>query len=191
MKSGYQPSSNFQKGKLDNAPKVRINNDIRAKEIRVIDSEGGMLGIMQVRDAVKIAEERNLDLIEIVPKAKPPVCKIMDYGKYVYEIQKKEKYQRKQQQQQQMKEIRFKPHIQEHDFAFKTHHARSFIEEGDKVKATVMFRGREMAHKDFGIEVIEKFVEALSDIAKMDSPIKTEGRFITVVMAPGKQTKKN
>lgn len=192
MKSGYQPSSSFQRGvKTDSAPKVRINNDIRAKEIRVIDSEGGMLGIMPVRDAVRLAEEKTLDLIEIAPKAKPPVCKIMDYGKFVYEVQKKEKHQRKQQQQQQMKEIRFKPHIQEHDFNFKTRHARGFIEDGNKVKATVMFRGREMAHKDFGKDVIERFVEALSDIAKMDSPIKTEGRFISVVMAPGKQTKKN
>ncbi len=191
MKSGYQPRSGYFRGRKDKTPQVRVNNDIRAREVRVIDPEGNMLGVMPAREGQRQAELRNLDLIEVAPKAKPPVCKIMDYGKYVYEVQKKEKHQRKQQQQQQMKEIRFKPNIQEHDFNFKTRHAREFIESGNKVKATVMFRGREMAHKDFGRDVIDRFVEELSDIAKIDSPVKSEGRFINVVMAPDKKGKKN
>ena len=169
-----------------NSGKQRINEDINEPEIRVIDEQGNMLGLMSSRKALEIAVARELDLIEIAPTAKPPVCKIMDYGKFQYEMQKKEKHQRKHQQQQQMKEIRFKWRTATHDFNFKVRHARDFIEEGNKVKASVMFRGREITHQEVGHELLTRFVEALKDIAKVDQQVQSEGRFISVVMAPDK-----
>lgn len=148
-----------------------------------------MIGVKPIREANFLAEEQELDLVEIAPKAKPPVCKIIDYGKFAYEIQKKEKLQKKNQQQQQMKEIRFKWRTDTHDFNFKTRHARDFIESGNKVKATVMFRGREITHQDIGRELLERFIEELSDIAKVDSKLKLEGKNLSVIMAPEKTKK--
>jgi len=174
-----------------NTPKNRINDQIRAKEVRVVDEEGTMLGVMDIRKAQFMAEEKHLDLIEIAPNAKPPVCKIMDFGKFQYEIQKKEKHQRKKQQQQQMKEIRFKWRTDTHDFNFKVKHARKFIEEGNKVKGTVMFRGREITHKEIGRELLDRFIEALEDISKVDQKVSSEGRFMSVIMAPDKAAKKS
>ncbi len=170
--------------------RVNINDEIRANEVRVVDEDGKMLGVMKINKALFMAQERKLDLIEIAPAAKPPVCKIMDYGKYQYEMQKKEKHQRKKQQQQQMKEIRFKWRTATHDFNFKVKHARNFIEEGNKVKATVMFRGREITHQEIGRELLDRFIEALEDIAKVDQKITSEGRFMSVIMAPDKSKKK-
>ncbi len=143
-----------------------------------------MLGVMQPKLALRKAEEMHLDLVEIAPNAKPPVCKIIDYGKFTYELQKKEKHQRKQQQQQQMKEIRFKWRIGDHDFNFKTRHAREFLEQGNKVKATVMFRGREIVHKEIGLDVLRRFIEELKDYAKIDQSVKSEGRFLSVILSP-------
>jgi translation initiation factor IF-3 len=174
----------------ETGPRIRINDEINAKEIRVVDAEGKILGIMSSREALRIAEERQLDLIEIAPQANPPVCKIMDFGKFAYEQQKKEKHQRKQQQQQQMKEIRFKPRTATHDFNFKLRHARTFIEEGNKVKASVMFRGREITHQSIGQELLERFIAQLDDIAKIDSPLRFEGKVMTVIFAPDKTKKK-
>ena len=176
--------------KRDTGVRVRVNEEINLREIRVIDAEGKIMGIMSSREALRIAEERQLDLIEIAPLARPPVCKIMDFGKFAYEQQKKEKHQRKQQQQQQMKEIRFKPRTATHDFNFKARHARNFIEEGNKVKASVMFRGREITHQDIGKELLERFIIELDDIAKIDSPLKFEGKLMTVIIAPDKTKKK-
>ncbi len=170
--------------------RVKINDEIRANEVRVVDEEGKMLGVMKITKALYLAQEKKLDLIEIAPTAKPPVCKIMNYGKYQYEMQKKEKHQRKKQQQQQMKEIRFKWRTATHDFNFKVKHARNFIEEGNKVKATVMFRGREITHQEIGRELLDRFIEALEDIAKVDQKISSEGRFMSVIMAPDKSKKK-
>lgn len=170
--------------------RVRLNEEILSKEIRVVDNEGKMLGIMTKREALILAEEKHFDLIEIAPNANPPVCRIMEYNKFIYEQQKKEKQQRKHQQQQQMKEIRFKPNIQIHDFTFKTRHARQFIEDGNKVKGVVMFRGREITHQEFGKELLQRFVVELEDIAKVDSPPKFEGKAMTVVLAPDKTKKK-
>jgi translation initiation factor IF-3 len=167
----------------------RINDEIKIKEVRVIDVEGKALGIMKTSEAIKLAEERELDLVEIAPQAKPPVCKIIDYGKFVYELQKREKQQRKHQQQQ-MKEIRFKARTATHDFNFKTRHAREFINQGNKVKATVMFRGREISHVDIGKELLRRFVEELEDIAKVDTAIRNEGRNLIVIMAPDKTKRK-
>lgn len=188
MKSIYRaPNFGAQKKK---GPKHRTNQEIRAKEIRVIDEEGKMLGIMHPKEAAKIAEDRELDLVEIAPQAKPPVCKIIDYGKFVYEQQKKEKLAKKNQQQQQMKEIRFKWRTDTHDFNFKTRHAKSFLEDGNKVKGSVMFRGREITHKEIGRELLEKFVEELKEVGKVDSPLKMEGRNLSVILAPEKSKKK-
>ncbi len=182
--------AHFTPGGRGNKPKTdytRVNNQITAKEVRVVDEDGAMLGVMPPRQGMRIAEERELDLVEIAPKAKPPVCKIIDYGKYQYELQKKEKHQRKQQQQQQMKEIRFKWRTDTHDFNFKTRHAEKFLLDGNKVKASVMFRGREITHKEIGRELLERFVEKLIDIAHVDQMIRSEGKFMSVILSPDKQ----
>jgi translation initiation factor IF-3 len=174
----------------NNKNKTKVNEELRGKEFRVISPTGEMLGILTKVAAIKKAEEFGLDLVEISPNAKPPVVKIIDYGKYQYEQAKKDKMQRKNQQQQQLKELRFKPGTEKHDFDFKTKHARGFLESGNKVKATVMFRGREITHKEFGREMLEKFIEELSDISKVDVDIKMEGRNMMVLLSPIKQAKK-
>lgn len=173
----------------DKARRHKINDEITSPQIRVIDAEGKLLGVISSAEAIKLAEEQELDLVEIAPQANPPVCKIIDYGKFAYEQQKREKVQRKNLQQQQMKEIRFKWRTATHDFNFKMRHAREFILEGNKVKASVIFRGREITHQEIGKELLEKFVEALEDIAKVDSTIKFEGKSLSVVMAPDKTKK--
>lgn len=175
----------------NNSGRQKINEQITAKELRIIDEDNKMLGIMSKNEALQIAEARELDLVEIAPQAVPPVAKIIDYGKFLYEQQKREKQQRKSQAQQQLKEIRFKWRTDTHDFNFKTRHAREFIEEGNKVKATVMFRGREITHQEVGVELLERFIAALEDIAKVDQAVKTEGKNIFVVMVPDKSKKKN
>jgi len=172
--------------KEDESQKYRVNEEITDREIRCIDEDGKMMGIMLTAYAQRLAEEKNMDLVEIAPQAKPPVCKIIDFGKFLYELQKKEKHQRKQQSTQQMKEIRFKWRTDTHDFNFKIRHARAFIEDGHKVKASVMFRGREIVHKEIGKELLEKFVAEMEDVAKVDSPMRTEGKIIHVVLAPEK-----
>lgn len=169
---------------------VRINEDIRVPEIRVVDEDGQMLGIMSPRKAQQIANERGLDLVEIAPQATPPVCKIIDFGKYRYEQQKREKQQKKSQHQQQLKEIRFNYDTDTHDFDFKTRHARGFLEDGHKVKGGVRFHGREIVHRQIGMELLGRFVEALADVSKVDQPIKVEGMNCTVILSPEKIKKK-
>lgn len=144
--------------------------------MRVIDDEGQQVGVLSTKEAQKLAVDKGLDLIEIVPTADPPVCKIMDFGKYKYEVSKKEKLQKKHQHITLVKEIRFHPNTDTHDFEFKTRHARTFIEEGHKVKAAVVFKGREITYQEQGRELLDRFTERLSDIAKLDSPAKMEGR---------------
>jgi translation initiation factor IF-3 len=158
--------------------------------VRVIDDEGRQLGVMTAREAVAAASERGLDLIEIVPTADPPVCKIMDFGKYRYEMAKKEKIQKKHQHVTLVKEIRFHPNTDTHDFEFKVKHARAFIEEGHKVKATVVFKGREITYKDHGSAMLERFTERLLDIAKIDAPPKMEGRQMIAYYVADKSKKK-
>jgi translation initiation factor IF-3 len=170
--------------------KTRINEELRGKEFRVISPTGEMIGILSKAEALRKAEEFGLDLVEISPNANPPVCKIIDFGKYQYELAKKDKIQRKNQQQQQLKELRFKPRTEKHDFDFKTKHARGFLESGNKVKATVMFRGREITHKEYGRDILERFVEELKDVSKIDVEIKMEGRNMTVLLSPIKTQKK-
>ena len=158
--------------------------------MRVIDDEGQQLGVMSPQEALLIARSRTRDLIEIVPNADPPVCKIMDFGKYKYELAKKEKLQRKHQHVAQVKEIRFHPNTDVHDFEFKTRHARRFIEDGHKVKATVVFKGREITYQELGRGVLDRFTEKLTDIAKVDQPMKLEGRHLIMIFAPDKSAKK-
>ncbi len=143
--------------------------------------------VVEIDEALKRAREFQLDLVEIAPTAKPPVCKIIDYGKYRYEQQKKEKEARKKSQTVQLKEVRFRPHTDTHDFEFKTRHARGFLDEGNKVKAWVQFRGRDIIYKDQGMDLLRRFIEELQDIAKIDQPPKMEGRRMTTILAPDKK----
>lgn len=155
--------------------------------------DGTQLGIYTVRDALKLSAERGLDLVEIAPQAKPPVCKIIDFGKFKYEQQKREKLQRKNQQVTLLKEIRLHPNTDVHDFEFKVKHAINFLEEGNKVKAAVLFKGREMAYTEQGEELLKKFIEMTQDVAKVESPLKLEGRNMNVILTPSKSktSKKN
>lgn len=155
----------------------------------MIDDEGRQLGVLGTAEAWKTAVERGKDLIEIVPNADPPVCKIMDFGKYKYELAKKEKLQKKHQHVTLVKEIRFHPNTDKHDFDFKVRHAREFLEQGHKVKATVIFKGREITYKEQGADVIGRFSEALDDVAKVESPPKMEGRQM-IAFYVGDKTKK-
>ena len=164
--------------------KHRINEEITAKELRVIDQGGEQLGVLSIQDALKAAENRELDLVLIAPQAKPPVCKIIDYGKFIYEQQKREKLQKKSQHQKELKEIRLKPGTDTHDIDFKTRHAREFLEHGHKVKATVFFRGREIVHKDIGRATLNRFIDGLIDISKIDQDMRSEGRILSVTVAP-------
>jgi len=155
-----------------------------------VTDEGEQLGIMVTQEALRIARERALDLIEIVPNAEPPVCKIMDFGKYRYEMSKKEKLQKKHQHVTLVKEVRFHPNTDTHDFDFKVRHAREFILEGNKVKATVVFKGREITYQEHGREVLQRFTEQLADIAKIEQEAKMEGRQMVVIFVQDKSKKK-
>ncbi len=166
-----------------------MNEEIHSSNVRVIDVDGKQLGIFTVKDALKLSGERGQDLVEIAPQAKPPVCKIIDYGKFKYEQQKREKIQRKNQQVSLLKEIRLHPNTDVHDYEFKAKHAINFIEEGNKVKAVVMFKGREMAYKEQGKDLLNRLIEKLVDIAKVETPIKMEGRNMSVILVPLKTRK--
>lgn len=150
----------------------------------MIDSDGKQLGVFLIKDARRLASERGKDLVEIAPQAKPPVCKIIDFGKFRYEQQKKEKIQKKNQQVSVLKEIRFHPNTDVHDFDFKTRHAVNFLEEGNKVKATVVFKGREMAYVEQGEELLKRFLERVQDVAKVEVEPKMEGRNMSLIVVP-------
>jgi translation initiation factor IF-3 len=153
----------------------------------VIDVDGKQLGVFLIKDARRLAGERGKDLVEIAPQAKPPVCKIIDYGKFRYEQQKKEKIQKKNQQVSVLKEIRFHPNTDVHDFDFKTRHAINFLEEGNKVKATVVFKGREMAYIEQGENLLNRFLERVQDVAKVEVEPKMEGRNMSLIVVPVSQ----
>lgn len=167
-----------------------MNEEIRAAKIRVIGDGAQQLGVMNPRDALGVARERGLDLIEIVPNANPPVCKIMDFGKYKYESTKKDKLQRKHQHISLLKEVRFHPNTDVHDFEFKARHAIRFLEEGHKVKAAVIFKGREITYAERGENVLNRLIEKLAEIGKIDQPMKLEGRSMHMIFAPTKSGKK-
>lgn len=163
---------------------TRINEEIREKELRVIDENGEMIGIMSREEALSLAEERKLDLVNISPNAKPPVCKILDYGKYRYEIQKREKEAKKKQKTIQVKEIRLSTFIEDHDIQVKAKTACKFLKDGDKVKVSLRFRGREKDYTARGREVMERFAEACSEVSVMDKKPVFEGRNLTMFLAP-------
>lgn len=169
---------------------MRVNQQIRVPKVRVIDKEGNQVGIISTKEALVRAEEAGLDLVEIVPDAKPPVCKIIDYGKYRYDQTKREKESKKARHVIKVKEIKMKPNIGTHDYETKVAHARKFLNEGNKVKVTCSFRGREMAHTEIGETLIAKVCEELSDISTTEAPLKRMGRFIHVVLAPTAGKKK-
>lgn len=164
--------------------RVRANNRIRAKEARVIDENGEQMGVVSVTEGLRIAKEKNLDLVEIAPKANPPVCRIMDFAKYKYEQEKKERLARKKQKIVHIKEIKVKPNIEEHDYQTKLRHLKRFLGRGDKVKVTLMFRGREMAHVDIGRKLMDKLMKDLSELAEIEKTPALEGRFMVMVMTP-------
>jgi translation initiation factor IF-3 len=164
--------------------KLRVNRQIRISPVRVILPDGEQAGILPIERAMEIAEEQGLDLVEVAPLARPPVCRIMDYGKFKYEEQRQAREARKRQHHVQIKEVKMRPGIEDHDFDFKTRHARRFLEEGNKVKLTMMFRGRQMAHPEFGRQVLDRVSALLTDVSKVEQHPQLEGRSMVMVLAP-------
>lgn len=161
-----------------------INEEIREKEIRLIDADGSMVGIISVKDAQKLANSKNLDLVKIAPQAAPPVCRIMDYGKYMFELAKKEKEARKNQKVISVKEVRISAVIEDHDFDFKVKNAIKFLQDGDKVKVCVKFRGRQMHYTSLGEEVLGKFADAIKDVGIVEKRPKLEGKSMIMILNP-------
>jgi translation initiation factor IF-3 len=164
----------------------RINEMIEAKEIRVIDDEKKQLGVLSPMQALAIAREKNLDLVEIAPQAAPPVCRIMDYGKFLYELHKKEHESKKHQKQIQIKEIKFRPKISTHDYDFKMRHILRFLEEGNKVKVTVMLRGREKQKPELGIKILDKVLEQVEGLGAQDGDIRKQGWSVSAMLVASK-----
>jgi translation initiation factor IF-3 len=173
---------------MDRAPAqqdaYRVNRRIRVPEVRVIGADGSQLGVLPTHEALRIAEEGGLDLVEVSPKAMPPVCKIMDYGKFKYEDAKKKKDARKHQSTVTLKEVKFRPKTDDHDFDFKVKHIRRFLSEGNKAKLVVIFRGREIVHPETGQAVLKRVVEVTQDIAVVEQPPMMEGRRMLMIIAP-------
>ena len=161
----------------------QINEEIRDKEVRLISNDGEQLGIVPIQKAQDIAVEKGMDLVKIAPQAKPPVCKIIDYGKYKYELARKEKEAKKKQKVLEVKELRVTPNIEEHDFEFKSKNARKFLEDGNKVKITVRFKGREVNNSKAGEVVLNKFIEKLSEVSVVEKQPKLEGRNMFIILA--------
>jgi translation initiation factor IF-3 len=168
--------------------RTRVNQQIRISPVRVIDPDGEQVGILPIEKALETAEELGLDLVEVAPLARPPVCRLMDYGKFRYEEQRKAREARKKQHRVELKEVKLRPGIEDHDFDFKSRHARRFLEEGNKVKVTMMFRGRQMAHPEIGRQVLDRMTVQLADIGKVESSPMMEARAMTMVIAPLRQT---
>ena len=169
-------------------PEVRVNERIRVPQVRVIGDDGSQVGVLAVKEALTLAQSKGLDLVEVSPTARPPVCRIMDYGKFKYEQNRRARKARKKQHQTQIKEIKMRPKIEGHDYGFKVEHAREFLKARDKVKLTVTFRGREIAHQDIGHRLIQKVIAALADVSTVESSPRSEGRTLTCVLMP-KQAK--
>lgn len=161
-----------------------MNDDITVESIRLIDADGEQVGVVSVAEGIDLADEAGLDLVEISPNASPPVCKILDYGKYKYEAQKKANEARKKQKTIDVKEIKMRPGIDEHDYQVKMRSVRKFLDNGDKVKMTIRFRGREMAHQDLGVRVLDRVRGELDEEVKIEQFPRTEGRLMTMVVAP-------
>lgn len=161
-----------------------VNEGIRARELRLISDNGDQLGVKTKQEALKMAEDANLDLVLVAPKAKPPVAKIMDYGKYRFELQKKQREARKKQKVVNIKEVRLSPTIDTNDFNTKMKNARKFLSKGDKVKVSIRFKGRAITHKDIGRDVLNRFAEATEDVATVESKAKMDGRSMFLILAP-------
>jgi translation initiation factor IF-3 len=169
--------------------RYRVNRQIRAREVRVIDENGQNLGIMPIREALALAEEKGLDLIEIAPNAKPPVCKIGDYGKFKYEMKKKAKEAKKKQKTMEVKELKMRVSIEEHDYQVKLKQLREFLEDGNKVKLRLIFRGRENIRPELGEKLAQRFAEDVKDLGQLEKKPSKEGRFMIVVFTPKKKPK--
>ena len=165
---------------------TRINDRIRVPEVRVIDEDGNQIGVMKTPDALAYAQERDLDLVEVAPEARPPVCRVLDYSKYKYEQAQKQKQARKHQQQITIREIKFRPKIAQHDYDTKKHHVERFLRHKDKVKVTIMFRGREVTHPERGTAILDRLAEELSELGVVEQRPMQEGRNMTMMMAPSK-----
>lgn len=166
---------------------LRLNEQIRVREIRLIDQDGNQHGVVETSKALEMAQEVGLDLVEVAPQASPPVCKIIDYGKYKFEQEKRNRESKKKQKLVKMKEIRMQPKIEKHDLEFKTKHVKEFLEEGNKVKVTIRFRGRELAHTELGKVVLEKimaFLDELETAYSVDKKPQMEGRFMSMILNP-------
>lgn len=163
---------------------MRVNEEIRVREIRLVSETGEQLGIMHPKDAMKIAVSKGLDIVEVAPNAKPPVCKIMDHGKFKYEQSKREREARKKQRIINVKEVKLRPNIEDHDFEVKTRNAIRFLEDGDKVKVTIMFRGREVSHPELGRDLLTRVAEVVKDLAVVEKNPKLEGRNMTMFLSP-------
>ena len=166
---------------------VRVNSQIRISPVRLIDHDGKQVGVVSLDEARQLAEERELDLVEVAPNARPPVCRIMDYGKFKYKESKKAKEAKKKQHVIQLKELKLRSKIEEHDFQFKLRHARKFLEKNNRVKITMVFRGREVVHKELGEVVLTRLFEDVKDVAQMEGALKMEGRNLIMILAPKNQ----
>ncbi|MBX9634525.1 MAG: translation initiation factor IF-3 [Magnetospirillum sp.] len=162
----------------------RVNREIDARSIRLVGAEGEMIGVVTLREGLVMAEEAGLDLVEVSPNAEPPVCKILDFGKFKYEVQKKKNEAKKKQKVIEVKEIKLRPSIDDNDYGVKMRNMRKFLEEGDKVKVTLRFRGRELAHQDLGMRVLERVRDDLEDLGKVEQIPKMEGRQMVMVISP-------
>jgi translation initiation factor IF-3 len=178
----FPSSRNF--GIQDTTKRVRVNRQIRISPVRVIGADGSQLGILEVDVAMRMAEELGLDLVEVAATARPPVVRIMDYGKYKFEMAKQARQAKKKQHVIELKEVKYRPGIDDHDFDTKTRHARRFLEEKNKVKVTMMFRGRQVAHPELGQAVLDRVATALTDVGKIESSGRLEGKSITMILAP-------
>ncbi|WP_040293771.1 translation initiation factor IF-3 [Acetonema longum] len=163
---------------------LKVNEEIRAREVRLVSSTNEQLGVMTLRDALRLAGEQQLDLVEVAPTAKPPVCRIMDFGKFRFEQQKREKEVKKKQKVVSVKEVKLRPNIEDHDFHVKLKNAQRFIADGDKVKVTIMFRGRELTHPELGREVLLRMAEELKDAVTVEREPKLEGKNMIMIVAP-------
>ena len=165
----------------------RVNDRIRIAEVRVIAEDGTQLGVMAPSDALKIARERSLDLVEVSPQARPPVCRVMDFPKFRYDEERRERDSKKKHHISKLKEVKFRPRIEEHDYQVKLNNLKRFLRRGDKTKVTLVYRGREMAHKELGTWVLDRLVEDLKSMGKMERTPLMEGRFMTMIMSPDRE----
>lgn len=169
---------------VNNIKDLMINEEIRSSKVRLIDDEGEQIGVIPIKEALKMAEDKHLDLVDVAPNAKPPVCKILDYGKYKYDALKKEKEAKKNQKVINVKEIRLSPNIEKHDLEVKANQASKFLSNENRVKVSVRFRGRELGHKDLGKEVLDKFYELTKDVGQIEKKPSMEGRMMIMFMGP-------